>query len=201
MKYLPRNVVRQNQHFVDIREAEGPTNDIYVRDGTNEIFWFCGKVARVSDISLEECVARQWPLIEQHAANLRPLELSPKKGVLEIWTAPGDSELDIAYNRPEVVMQKMNRDVEPSSGTKIRNMLVGFQGEIYDQGEDGFRTWRTEDGRAAQPEVMPAGSTSTSEEGAPSQEELEKLLANMDKMDVSKLYEEQERREGRDVEE
>lgn len=199
MKYVPRNVVRQNQHFVDIREAEGPTNDIYVRDGTNEIFWFCGKVARVSDISLETCVARQWALIEQHAANLRPLELSPKKGVLQIWTAPGDSELDIAYNRPEVVMQRMERIVDQP---KIRNIFVGFQGEIYDQGEDGFRTWRTEDGRPAQPEVMPAGSTSTSgEEGAPSQEELEKLLANMDTMDVSKLYEEQEKREGRSVEE
>lgn len=50
MKYVPRNVIRQHQNFVDIREAGGEemTNDIYVREPGSQVFWFSGKVARVS---------------------------------------------------------------------------------------------------------------------------------------------------------
>ncbi len=77
MKYIPRNVARQHANFCDIREAGGVqmTNDVYVRDPNNpnnnknnNIFWFVGKVARVSDVTLAQCVARQYGLIEQHAA-------------------------------------------------------------------------------------------------------------------------------------
>lgn len=193
MKYVPRNVVRQNQNFININEADGPINDVYMRaigetKKDKDIFWFVGKVARVSDVSLEVCVARQWALIEYHAANLRPLELSSKLGEMELWIAPGDSELDIAYNRPDVVMQKMERELEDSTGPKIRNIMVGFEAEIYDQDEDGFRTWRTDDGRPAKPEVIPAGvegSTEESREGVPTQAELEALIKSMDTMDAA----------------
>jgi hypothetical protein len=195
MRYIPRNVQSQNQNFVDIRNAGGPelTNDVYVREPGSAVFWFVGKVARVSDITLEQCMARQWPLIEQHAARLRPLELFPKRGVLEIWTAPGDSELDVAYNKPNIIFQKMERFVEGAA--PIKKVMVGFQGEMYDEGpQSGFRTWRTEDGRAAKPEIIPAGKE------APSQENIDRLIQTMDGMDINALYKEQQRREGRAVE-
>jgi hypothetical protein len=50
MRYVPRNVIRQNQNFVAIKEAGGKemTSDLYARDPTSSVFWFCGKVARVS---------------------------------------------------------------------------------------------------------------------------------------------------------
>lgn len=56
MRYIPRNVVRQNQNFVAIREVGGPsmTNDVYAREPNSSVFWFCGKVARVSGTS-QEC--------------------------------------------------------------------------------------------------------------------------------------------------
>ena len=55
MRYIPRNVMRQNQNFVAIREAGGPsmTNDVYAREPNSSVFWFCGKVARVSGKSHE----------------------------------------------------------------------------------------------------------------------------------------------------
>ena len=57
----------------------------------------------------EMCVARQYPLIEEHSARLRPRELFDKNGLLELWVAPGDTEMDVAYNRPTVRFQKMLR--------------------------------------------------------------------------------------------
>lgn len=157
MIYGDRNLLRQNQHFIDMQEVGGgcPINDIYVRDPSNDDFWFCGKVIRISNdvVSLEQCVATQWALIEGHAAVLRK-ELSRAFGELQIWTAPGDSELDVAYNRPDVVMQRMEQqDVVLMPSKKIKNTLVGFLPEIYGDNEQGFKTRRTEEGLPADPEA------------------------------------------------
>jgi hypothetical protein len=189
MKYTPRNIARQHTQFCDIREVGG---DVYVRDPSADTFWFVGKVARVSDVSLPHCIARQYALIEQHAANLRPLELYPKRGSLEVWTAPGDSELEVSYNKADMIFQRMERNVDGALG--VSKYMVGFQGEIYQQGEEGFRTWRTSDGRPTKPEVLPAGTKDVN-----SEEELNQLLEKMKGMDINQLYEEQEKREGRNV--
>jgi hypothetical protein len=195
MKYTPRNIARQHTQFCDIREVGGVelTNDVYARVPSSDTFWFIGKVARVSDVSLPHCIARQYALIEQHAANLRPLELYPKRGSIEVWTAPGDSELEVAYNKPDLIFQRMERNVDGALG--ISKYLVGFQGEIYQKGEEGFRTWRTNDGRPSKPEVQPAGTKNVS-----SEEELDQILQKMKGMDISELYKEQEKREGRAIE-
>jgi hypothetical protein len=170
MKYVPRNCKRQQEFFKAIREAGGPelTNDIYVREPGQDTCWYTGKVARVSDVSLEQCVARQWAMIETHASNLRPLDLFPSRGKLEIYTAAGDTELQVAYNRPDFQMIEMERNVEGAS--KIKNFLVGFQGEVYQPGEDGFRTWLTKEGFPLRPEINKGG-----ENRPPTQEELMQL--------------------------
>lgn len=174
MRYTPRNCKRQQIHFLAIREAGGKelTNDIYVREPGQHTCWYAGKVARVSDVSLEQCVARQWAMIETHAANLRPLDLFASRGKLEIYMATGDSELEVAYNRPDNQMQKMDRDVEGAS--KVKNSLVGFQGEVYQPGEDGFRTWLTEDGFPLRAEINEGGENrpATQEELMQLQQEL-----------------------------
>ena len=189
MRYIEFNIGRQNRNFVDIRTAGGPemTLDVYSRKPGDDAFWFTGKVARVSDVTPEQVVARQWSLIETHAARLRPIELYPGRGKLELWTAPGDSEMDVAYNRPTVQFVKMKRPEEGVEGLDaIKPGFVGFQGEIYEGGEDGFRTWRNDDGMPSQPEI-----TATPEEvveRAPNDTEMEKIQEMLKGKDLNELF-------------
>jgi hypothetical protein len=173
MRYIEFNLMRQNKNFIAIRAAAGPelTNDVYVRDEDTDVFWFAGKVARISDVSIEKAVARQYPLIEEHAARLRPRELFSKNGLLQIWCAPGDSEMDVAYNRPSVQFVRMRRATEVEGADDVRNVEVGFQGEIYDGDEEGFRTQRTEDGMPLRPEIQPGG-----QEGTATDDELNQII-------------------------
>lgn len=193
MTYVERNIKRAHENFLAIRKAGGKllTNDVYVRDPNTDVFWYSGKVAKVSDVSIEDCISRQWPMIERHAMNLRPLELYPIRGRLEIWVAPGDSELEVAYNRPTLQMKKMIRPKDFFEyKRRIHNKLVGFQGEMYQEyNEEGFRTWRTEDGLPARPEINPGGGTRP-----PTDEEYDELMKKLRGKDVNKVYEEQERR-------
>lgn len=189
MKYIERNVRRQHENFISIRDAGGKevTNDVYARDPSSDTWWFVGKVARISDVSLEECISRQWNLIEHHSTNLRPLELFPARGSLQIWTAPGDSEMDVAYNRPTCVFQRMPRDVP--SADAVKSNFVGFQGEMYEKGEEGFRTWRKEDGTPLKPEIVSGPAAGASED-----QEFDKIDKLLEGQDINALYEEQERR-------
>ena len=205
MKYNQRNCERSNKNFVAIKGAGGPAADLYGCATTSDeetVFWFLGKVAHVSDVSLEQCVARQWPLIQQHAVNLRPLDLFPAASSqsLQLWCAPADSEFDVAYSRPTVQFQKMERDVPGADAIKAN--LLGFQGEVYERGEEGFRAWRlTADGRPSRPEVM--GVQEDDDEGedasdslatAPTDEEMERIQQALEGKDINELYEEQQRR-------
>ena len=221
MRYNLRNCQRAQQTFQAIRQAGpgAPAADVYGRDrgaavSTSQspqqppeaVFWFLGKVAHVSDVSLEECVARQWPLIQQHAANLRPLDLFPAvtSGQLELWCAtPPDSELDVAYNRPGVVFTKMEQDVPGAD--KIKTSLIGFRGEVYEGGEEGFRTWRSAvDGSRTRPELTGVPSQEEEEPAAaaagevldrpPTDDEMKRLEEMLQGRDINELYEEQERR-------
>jgi len=187
MRYIEFNIMRQNKNFLAIREAAGPelTNDIYVRDPDKSTFWFAGKVARVSDVSLEQAVARTYALIEEHAARLRPLELynTKQNGMLEIWTAPGDSEIDVSYNRPNVQFVKMSRSDVVEGADAVKNVAIGFQGEIYEGGEEGFRTERTEDGLPVKSEIVPEG-----EKRAPTDDEMAQINEMMKDKDLNALF-------------
>jgi len=181
MTYVTRNVKRCHENFLSLRNIGGKEicNDVYAKSPlVEEEVWYDGKVAKISDVSLEDCIARQWNIIETHATNLRPIELFPQRGKLEIWTAPGDSELDVAYNRPELKMTKMEHyEVTPQ---QLKSNLIGFQGEVYQEGEEGFRSWRKADGSPARPEINPGGETRP-----PTEEEMEQLRAEMDKKNIS----------------
>ncbi|KAL7469443.1 hypothetical protein ACHAXS_009691 [Conticribra weissflogii] len=174
MKYSLFNIKRLRDNFDSIRAVGGKdlTNDVYARDPDTDTFWFIGKVARVSDVPIEKAIARQWSMLEEHAARLRPQELFPKWGSLQLWLSPGDSELDVAYNRPNIKFVQMFRDVgEGDIVAEVRNVEVGFQGEVYESGEEGFRTWRTEDGLPAKSEIQ-----SSVENRQPTDGELDNLM-------------------------
>ena len=118
---------------------------------------------------VEKVLARQWPLIEEHAARLRIAELYPKWGSIELWIAPGDSEMDVAYNRPHIQFLQMSRDVDDASS--VRNVEIGFAGELYDEGEEGFQTKRTADGKPMKAEIK-----SEEEKRQPSEADMDELM-------------------------
>jgi len=180
MMYVERNVKRAHETFHDIRNIGGKEacRDVYAQSSTTrkdegETMFYVGKVAKISDITIEDCIARQWNMIEHHSANLRPIELKPHRGRLELWIAPGDTELDVAYNRPELQMIKMKK--YPLTNKELKNNLIGFQGEVYQEGDEGFRTWRTEDGYPARTEINSGGETRP-----PTEEEYEQLQKEVD---------------------
>eukprot|EP00540_Astrosyne_radiata_P001495 CAMPEP_0116834976 /NCGR_PEP_ID=MMETSP0418-20121206/7286_1 /TAXON_ID=1158023 /ORGANISM="Astrosyne radiata, Strain 13vi08-1A" /LENGTH=295 /DNA_ID=CAMNT_0004464587 /DNA_START=477 /DNA_END=1364 /DNA_ORIENTATION=- len=187
--------MRQHQNFFSIREAGGKemTNDLYIQQPGTQTFWFIGKVARISDITVEQAVVRQWNIIEHHALNLRALELFAHKGELDIWYAPGDSELDVAYNKRSLPFKKVPCEAQnvEAWARGINAMSCGFQGEMYEQDGLEFKTLRTDEGKPIKPEIDDKGAKP---------QDVEKLFNTIEGMDVEKLYREQERRAGREVE-
>lgn len=157
MKYNMYNLQKQRDNYESMKAVGGKdiANDVYAKDPEDDTFWFVGKIARVGDVTVERAMARLWPMIEEHAARLRPVELYPKWGKLELWVAPGDSEIDVAYCKPEIQFVQMFREIdgEADISKTVRNVEIGFQGELYESNEEGFRTKRTADGRPVKPEV------------------------------------------------
>jgi len=99
------------------------------------------------------------------------LDIYVYRGTLQIWYAPGDSEMEVAYNRPSLQMIQVPRPtIEETNALKlqVKAGLIGFQGETYTRGEEGFRTWRTDEGLPARAEINPGG-----ESRPPTEDELE----------------------------
>ncbi|GKY98860.1 hypothetical protein MPSEU_000842000 [Mayamaea pseudoterrestris] len=174
MEYNARHCQRQQRHYQQMRELADADllHDVYARDPRDEsqVYWFVGKVARVSDVSAVDAMRRQWHLIETHAMNLRPMDLYQARNEMQFWIAPGDSELEVAYNRPNLQLEQVHRGDETDTALfdNISNVMVGFQGEVYEQGEPGFRTWRLPDGSPARPEIS-----------GPQEQQLQEAARNM----------------------
>lgn len=160
--------------FDAIRKIYGKegTNDLYVRSikGDPKTFWFVGKVVRNLQInekeeggndeqaqnhvpSIEEAVISQKRLILEYASReLRPQNLGgPYKDSLEIWTAPGDSEMDVVQNK--VSLNRVNGSAKDIS-EHFRLSDVGFNPEIYlgdERTEGGLRVIRDEEGNPVKP--------------------------------------------------
>jgi hypothetical protein len=120
--------------------------------------WYVGRVACGGSLPLEECVARQWNLIQQHGLTIRALRATQRNEAppamecqsLDLWCPrpPFDSQCDRLDIRIAIrhagVLAKMTPDV-PNSKT-IRNFSVGFEGHAdtnYDKrrlDEDGRLT-------------------------------------------------------------
>ena len=227
MKYNQRNCERTNQNFKALQNAGGPGADIYgcvqppaaaAGGRTEGVFWFLGKVSHISDVATIDAIRRLYPMIQQHAANLRPLDLfgPVTNQQLDLWYAPLHSEFDVAYNRPTCVMTKINPPptTETTTGTSmvptsttmmmIKSSHVGFQGEIYEPGEEGFRTLRyTNDGTPCRPEITGPTDVNVAEDHStvddddrtvPDDEQMEQIQKALEGKDINAIYEEQERR-------
>jgi hypothetical protein len=222
MKYNQRNCERTNQNFQALQNAGGPGADIYgcvqppaaaAGGGRTEgVFWFLGKVSHISDVSTIDAIRRLYPMIQQHAANLRPLDLfgPVTNQQLDLWYAPLHSEFDVAYNRPTCVMTKIDPPPTTEATTTIKSSHVGFQGEIYEPGEEGFRTLRyTNDGTPCRPEITGPTDVNVAEDHntddnddiddrtVPDDEQMEQIQKALEGKDINAIYEEQERRRRR----
>mmetsp|Transcript_1028 Transcript_1028/g.1785 ORF Transcript_1028/g.1785 Transcript_1028/m.1785 type:complete len:254 (-) Transcript_1028:387-1148(-) len=149
--YANENILRQLRHYNNIRKVGGRdcVQDVYAKDpntsGNSVRYWFVGKVARCTGtVSQELAIARQFNLIEEHATRIRPIELGRSFGSLEIYVAPGDTELLCAQNDPGIRLQKVPRYVEGSENVAL--LEVGLNLEIVTNQGAGFCVVRTEDG-------------------------------------------------------
>ena len=139
-------------------------HDVYVRSPLNDesTFWFVGKIARCIDEQRlegssvptpEEAVLSQKRLILEYAKReLRPQNMGgPYEKALEIWLAPGDSELDTVQNK--VTLEKVEGSTSNlSEGFSVAD--VGFNPEIYVGDEvqkGGLRVTRDSEGRPTNP--------------------------------------------------
>lgn len=101
----------------------------------------------------EEAILSQKRLILEYAKNqLRPQNMGgPYSKNLELWTAPGDSEMDVAQNKVTLVhITGSSRDLREAFNVKD----VGYNPEIYvgeEQEKGGLRVVRDGEGRPVKP--------------------------------------------------
>lgn len=153
--------------------VRSPLND-------ESVFWFVGKVIRMitdeeakqeegggnnnNDTSENELVGTVYPteveailsqkrLILEYAKNqLRPQNMAgPYSSALELWSAPGDSEMDVVQNKVTLVkIDGSSRDLR--DGFNVKD--VGYNPEIYvgeEKEKGGLRVVRDGEGRPVKP--------------------------------------------------
>jgi hypothetical protein len=110
------------------------TSDVYCRSPDNDIetFWFVGKVAVRPETSAtpDQAVISQKRLILEYAkSELRPQNFAGRyASTLELWLAPGDSEMDAVQNKVSLTK------VDGSMSDLVDDFNVndvGFNPEIY----------------------------------------------------------------------
>jgi len=123
------------------KHGKESVSDVYVKSPLNDpdLFWFVGKVARCIDENElhgdsipteDEAVLSQKRLILEYAKReLRPQNLGgPFSEGLELWLAPGDSEMDCVQNK--VSLTKVEGSTASlSDGFNVVD--VGYNPEIY----------------------------------------------------------------------
>ncbi|KAL7476592.1 hypothetical protein ACHAW6_002445 [Cyclotella cf. meneghiniana] len=162
-------------NFDRLRKLHGKdaTIDLYVRSPLNDetTYWFVGKVIRhvptaaivTADHDPDlfgslyptpaESILSQKRLILEYAKNqLRPQNFAGKySSTLEIWMAPGDSEMDVVQNK--VTLEKVvgsTKDLR--EGFSVKD--CGYNPEIYvgeEKERGGLRVIRDEEGRPVKP--------------------------------------------------
>lgn len=84
---------------------------------------------------------------------MRPKELAYAKSSsnnIQLWYAPGNTEMNVAQNKQNLIQYINNNNQQSQNDTNINTSIdnyVGFQPEIYQSGEEGFRVKRDKDGK------------------------------------------------------
>ena len=142
----------QSRVFDDIiRSADHTVCDVYANLSECETYWFIGKVAHANSLSSKKAFSVLELLLKEYSKSLRPRDLAgPAAGsrVLQLWYAPGNSEMSVARNLISLTRCFDNSD--SSSNSELANDFnpheVGFQAEVYQGGEEGFRCQRDSTG-------------------------------------------------------
>lgn len=147
--------------FDAIRKEHGKecTNDVYCYSPLNdeETFWYVGKIATrpgTAATPLQAALSQKRLIFEYSKRELRPQNLGGKyANALELWLAPGDSEMDAVQNKVSFTkVEGTTKDLLPEFSVKD----VGYNPEIYvgDEVEKGgLRVKRNpENGEPVNPE-------------------------------------------------
>jgi hypothetical protein len=150
-------------NFDTIRKIYGKegSSDLYIRSPLNDesLFWFVGKVVRrlksddddmdgtVVPTEMEAVISQKRLIIEYAKNQLRPQNFGgPYSKNLEIWIAPGDSEMDVVQNKISLV-KVTGSTSDLRDGFSVND--VGLNPEIYigdERNEGGLRVNRDENG-------------------------------------------------------
>ena len=145
--------------FDALRKAGGSEacNDVYVRAPLNSptTYWFVGKIAVTTPSAKAFCnaaIAQKRLILEYSKQELRPQNLGGQYSQnLELWLAPGDSEMDVVQN-------KINLTKVVGSANDLDDdfdvQTVGYNPEIYvgeEREKGGLRIERDEEGRPVKP--------------------------------------------------
>lgn len=141
--------------FDRLREEYGKdyTSDVYCKSPSNdpELLWFVGKVNYRPNTAAtpEQAVIAQKRLILEYAKReLRPQNLGGKyASALELWLAPGDSEMDAVQNKISLAKVK-GSTADLSDDFSVGD--VGYNPEIYiadEREKGGLRIKRDDDGK------------------------------------------------------
>jgi hypothetical protein len=147
-------VVARNLESFEMMKKRGipVARDLYVRLSTNNVFWFVGKIIHDSrQIDTLGALLVMSPLIKEYGKTLRPKDIAlgtvADNANIQIWTAPGNSEMDSAQHKTTLErLQYEGVELDGLSESVSRDS-VGFEPEIYVSGEEGFRIHRDEQGK------------------------------------------------------
>lgn len=154
LRKATNNYDRLKKQYEDNKDV---CRDLYVRSPLNneKLFWFVGKIIcdPTASVSVEEAALAQKRLILDYAKlKLRPNNFGGKyANTLEIWLAPGDSEMDTVQNKVSLEQVKGSSSDIPQDLDKD---VFGYNPEIY-VGEEiekgGLRVERDENGHPTKP--------------------------------------------------
>jgi hypothetical protein len=122
--------------FDAIRKEHGKewSNDVYCYSPLNdeETFWYVGKIAfkpGTAATALQAALSQKRLIFEYSKRELRPQNLGGKyASALELWLAPGDSEMDAVQNKISLTkVEGTTKDLLPDFSVKD----VGYNPEIY----------------------------------------------------------------------
>jgi hypothetical protein len=122
--------------FDAIRKDHGKesTHDVYCYSPLDdqETFWFVGKIAvrpGTAATALQAALSQKRLIFEYSKRELRPQNLGGKyASALELWLAPGDSEMDAVQNKISLTkVEGTTKDLLPEFSVKD----VGYNPEIY----------------------------------------------------------------------
>ena len=122
--------------FDAIRKDHGKeaTNDVYCYSPLNdeETFWYVGKIAvrpGTAATAMQAALSQKRLIFEYSKRELRPQNLGGKyASTLELWLAPGDSEMDAVQNKISLTkVEGTTKDLLPDFSVKD----VGYNPEIY----------------------------------------------------------------------